>query len=641
MEKKLIICPEEEKEKILIEESKQETLTDTKFMTIEEYRKNKFFSYTDKALYYLRKKYGYHLDVAEVYLNHMIAIDLEKKYQNQKLIFLQKLKKELKEEGLLEENPYFDDYLKTRKVEVKGYYDLEKLEEISLGYTQELKDEKITSPVYAFDTIEEEVHFICTEIRRLLKEGIKINHIFLTNVKEYYYYTLDKLFSYYQIPINIPFQNSIYSTKKIADYLSGKEIELDAHPIHKKLMTILGELVEVEDDPKIHRELLIRKLKHTYLERPKQKDAVEIKDIKKYTFQEDDYVFLLGLNQDQFPKMKKDIEYLTDKDKEELELYTTPEQNKREKLIATYLISRIKNITMTYPERTPFQSFYPTSIIKDKNLEVKRIERHDYNLSNTYNKIRLGEMLDNYYTYGEKRKALTTLYQNYKVPYGTYNNTFQNINLETYQKNTQETLKLSYTALNTYNECHFKYYVNNVLHLVPYEETFAAFLGNLFHKILSIYQKENFDFEKEWNAYLETRPITKKEKLLLIKIKKELQTLLKVLKEQSLITAYDKTLKEQFVKIKLENVDNVEFVGYIDKIMIDEKKSTSGKTPFAIVDYKTGGIDTHLEPMKYGLHLQLPIYLYLIKYSTILENPVFTGIYYQNILFSYPKKNTN
>ena len=34
--------------------------------------------------------------------------------------------------------------------------------------------------------------------------------------------------------------------------------------------------------------------------------------------------------------------------------------------------------------------------------------------------------------------------------------------------------------------------------------------------------------------------------------------------------------------------------------------------------------------------MQLPVYLYLIHYSKVFKNPIFTGIYYQNILFNYP-----
>jgi ATP-dependent helicase/nuclease subunit B len=78
----------------------------------------------------------------------------------------------------------------------------------------------------------------------------------------------------------------------------------------------------------------------------------------------------------------------------------------------------------------------------------------------------------------------------------------------------------------------------------------------------------------------------------------------------------------------------VNIIGYIDKIMYYKEIEDMY---FSIIDYKTGTIDTHIEPMKYGLHMQLPVYLYLIHYSKAFTSPIFTGIYYQNILLNYPK----
>ena len=66
----LIICPNEEKIKILDYLSKENKLYDIKFMTKEEYKKNYYFDYTEKTLYYLLKKYNFNLDVAKVYLNN-------------------------------------------------------------------------------------------------------------------------------------------------------------------------------------------------------------------------------------------------------------------------------------------------------------------------------------------------------------------------------------------------------------------------------------------------------------------------------------------------------------------------------------------------------------------------------------------
>ena len=155
----------------------------------------------------------------------------------------------------------------------------------------------------------------------------------------------------------------------------------------------------------------------------------------------------------------------------------------------------------------------------------------------------------------------------------------------------------------------------------------------MYHYILTLYRKENFDLDYEFNNYLEKRNLSLKEKLLLVKIKKDLIDLIEVLKKQQLLTGYDNDLYEKRAIIEIRKDISVEFVGFIDKIMYYKNMDD---TYFSIIDYKTGTIDTNIELMKYGLHAQLPTYLYLINYSDIISNPIFTGIYYQNILFNYP-----
>ena len=255
------------------------------------------------------------------------------------------------------------------------------------------------------------------------------------------------------------------------------------------------------------------------------------------------------------------------------------------------------------------------------------------NKSNIYNKLRLAEKLDLYHLYGEKDDVLSKLFTHYDIPYNTYSNTFTGINNDTYLTHLPYPLKLSYTSLNSYNECSFKYYIKYVLKLDKYEDNFAAFIGSMYHRILQIYQRTNFDFETEYRKYLETRELTLKEKLLLMRIKKDLTNLIETLKQQQLLTGYDEALYEKKIDVELDKKVSVIFTGTIDKIMYYQKIED---TYFTLVDYKTGFIDTHIEPMKYGLHMQLPVYLYLIHYSKVFTNPIFTGIYYQNILFNYP-----
>lgn len=632
----LIICPNAEKIKILDDLSKDHNLYNIKFMTKEEYKKNYFYTYDEKALYYLLTKYNYNLDVAKVYLQNLYVIDTTKEYKSPKLNFLKDLKLELQANNLLKENPFFKEYLKDKKILVKNYYDLEKYEEEMLNTKIELPTTTLNVPVVECQTLEDEVNYVCLSILSLLNKGVDINKIYLANVTTDYFYTIKKLFSYYNIPINLDMHNSIYGTKVVKDFLETNELDLENKnktSINRKLVNILSSLSSLDSTTKAYKQILIDKLKKTTLSPKKQQNAISLKDIYKETFSSDEYVFVLGFNQDILPKMEKDIAYINDAIKDEVPLYKTAYLNKRNKETLIYLLSNIKNLSLSYKLSSPFSSFYKSSLITDLNLDIITPPTDTLISSNLYNKLRLAQKLDQYHLYGEVDETLKTLYSNYQIPYNTYSNAFTGINNETYLTNLPYPLKLSYTSLNSYNECSFKYYIKYVLKLDKYEDSFAAFIGSMYHRILQLYNRPNFDFDTEYHKYLETRDLSIKERLLLLRIKQDLTNLIKVLKDQELLTGFNDALYEKKIDVELDKKVSVIFTGTIDKIMYYKKVED---TYFTLVDYKTGFIDTHIEPMKYGLHMQLPVYLYLIHYSKVFTNPIFTGIFYQNILFNYP-----
>ena len=632
---KIIICPNIQKIKILDELNNKKELHSIKFMTKNEYLNNYFFSYNDDAIYYLMNKYNFNIDVAKVYLKNLYVIDINKEYNNKKLLFLRDLKKELIDNKLLIFNKLFKDYIKNKSIEVSNYYDLDMYEEKALNYKLDIKKVKINNKVLEFDTIEEEINYICIKIIELLNNGVDINKIYLTNVSNDYIYIINNLFKYYKIPINIDYKDSIYGTKIVQDYLKTKELDLEdknKYIINKKIINILEELSNIDENDPIYEKLLIDKLKNTYIDPIILTNAVNIRDLYQYEFKEDDHVFLIGFNQDILPAMRKDIDYITDSIKDEVDMYKTSYLNGREKEIVTYLLSRINNLYLSYKLNTPFNTFYRSPIINELSIDVEHITNDNWSHSNTYNKIRLGEMLDYFYLYGEKDKYLKELNTHYDINYKEYNNNFTGINNDLYLKNLPYPLKLSYTSINSYNECHFKYYINYVLKLNIYEDTFAAYIGSLYHKILSLYLNPNFDFNTEFNKYLEEKELSLKEKILLVRIRKDLEELIKILHQQQLLTGYDNFYFEKKLSVPIDNSVAVEFVGYVDKIMYYKKMED---TYYSIIDYKTGSIDTSIEPMKYGLHMQLPSYLYLINYSKEISNPIFTGIYYQNILHDY------
>ena len=633
---KIIICPTESKLNILNDINNQNQLHNIKFYTKQEFIDNYFFSYNDNSLFYLMSKYKMNIDVAKVYLKNLYYIDENKIYKNNKLEFLKNIKQELIDNKLIEYNDIFRKYIKNKQIEVINYYDFDKYLEKILNYKVDIPESKFNKKIYEFQTIEEEVNYVCIEIRKLLKKGIDINKIYLVNISDEYNYIISKLFKYYNIPLNINYKDSIYATPVVQEYLKTKKLDLENSnnsSINKKIINILGSLVDIDENNELYNIILIDKLKNTYLNPIKYENAVNIRDLDEMTFKEDEYVFVLGFNLNSIPKVYQDIDYISDKDKSEVDLYDTNYLNKREKQKTIYLLEQIKNLTITYKLSTPFQKYYPSTLINDLSLEIIKDTKDDYNYSDDYNKIRLAEYLDKYYIYGISNDNLDLLYNNYKINYNTYDNKYTGIDNNKYLESLPYPLRLSYTSINTYNECKFKYYINNVLKLGDYTKTFATYIGSMYHYILTLYKKTNFDFELEFNKYLEQRDLTLKEKILLVKIKKDLINLIDVIKNQNLITGYDNEVYEKEARITLKKDVSVEFVGYIDKIMFYKNIDD---TYFSIIDYKTGTIDTNISLMKYGLHMQLPIYLYLINYSDIFDNPIFTGIYYQNILFNYP-----
>ena len=628
---KIIVCPNNEKLKILNYLNSNNKLHNIKFMTKNEYLNNYYFEVLDEAVYYLKNKYNYNIDICREYLNLLYIVDDNKKYKSDKLNFLQELKQELKDNNLLIINSNFTNYLKDKEIEVINYYDLDLYEERALNYKLEIPEVDLKNKVYSFKTIEDEVNFVCLEIIKLLNKGIDINKIYLANVSDEYLYIITKLFNYYHIPININYKHSIYSIKQVKDYLETNSISSEINEVNTKLIKVLNSLVNLDKDS-TYNEILIDKLKHTYLDNKKLNNAINIKDLYKEEFTKDEYVFVLGFNQDILPKTYKDISYISDKEKIEVDMHDTNYLNNREKKVLIYILSNINNLYLSYKLESPFNSYIPSSLINELNLEVVDNYLDTYNYSNMYNKIRLGEKLDNYYLYGEKDSYLEELNTKYEINYNSYDNKYTGINNDLYLTNINYPLNLSYTSLNTYNECRFKYYINNVLKLSDYTPTLNQLIGSMYHYILSIYKNNNFDLELELNKYLEDKELSLKDKLLLVRMKKDLKELLNILKEQDNYTNYKEEYYEKKLEVPIDKKIAVNIIGYIDKIMFYKNVED---TYFSIIDYKTGTIDTHIEPVKYGLHMQLPVYLYLISYSKLFTSPIFTGIYYQNILFPY------
>lgn len=255
----IMICPSEIKKKILLKN--QESLTDVKFYSKREFFSHYFYDVDEKTIYYLMKNYHISYSIAKEYISYLYIIE-DKDYKSDKLNFLKQIKKELLENNLLILSPVFREYLKDKTIDATSYYDLDLYEEKALQTKQEIPEVVLNFPIYEFSTLEEEVHFVCVKIRELLKKKVPLSKIFLCNVTEEYFFTLDKMFSFYHIPIEIPFQNSIYSTPIVQEYLKTGFLDPEKNDfVTKSLRSLIGQLMDLDED-EIKREILIEESKN-------------------------------------------------------------------------------------------------------------------------------------------------------------------------------------------------------------------------------------------------------------------------------------------------------------------------------------------------------------------------------------------
>ena len=639
----ILVVSNNQKKKMLLKLSEEKQLKNIKFMTLKNLITSLTFDYDEKAIAYLMDNYNLKYSNAVMHLKNIKYVE-DKLYNNEKLDKLVKIKNDLKP-YLIYDN-LFSKVIKNKKIVILNKDYINKYERNILNKINnvEIINEEKSSyihDVYEFNSINDEIEFVSIKICELINSNIDINKIKIINVNNDYLYYIKYIFDMHNIPINITNESSIYETNMVKNFLhlfdNDKNIlELNYNQNDDEEVYIFNKIIEVlnkynfKTKKETKREMIINDLKNIKPKLNKYKNAVEIVNIDEVD--DEDYVFMLNFNQETIPKIYKDEDYLSDKLKDIVGIEKSFELNKIERENIINKIKSIKNLTITYKLKTSFSSFYPSSLIKDLNYNVIKIQNIDNNYSNFYNKVKLTNKLDNYVKYGDKSDNLEKLYSTYNINYLTYSNEFNGINKDHLKEYLNNNINLSYTSMNNYYECKFKYYISNVLKIKENEETFAKFIGNLFHYILSICFNKDFEFELEFKKYTQDYDLTTSNKFFLKKLKEELKFIIKTIEKQYSFSNFKDAYYENEIVVTNE-IGNVKinFKGFIDKLMY---KKDGNKTLLVIIDYKTGINEINLSNSIYGLNLQLPVYLYLAKHSNKIENAKVIGFYLQKILNS-------
>lgn len=629
----IIIIPTNIKNKIIKYINNLPELTNTKVLTEKEFIDNLTFTYDEKTIYYLTKKEHISYNSAIELINNIKLIyNYNDNTKNSKIIRLINLKNNLIEKELIYQNKYFKNYLLNKNIYMYGFDYINKylkklIKDNNLNIKIIEKNQKLYEPeILLFKNVTDEIEYIAEDI---IKKNLILNKTYIYGINNDNKNIIKRIFNSYNIPINFSDNTTLYEVpiaKNILNNLNNVEEYLNTitnQDIKNELITIINKYYFINDLNSI-KDILKSELKNTKIKTTKLENAINEIDIKNNIIEDDENIYIINFNNEYIPSLQKDIEYLSDKEKPEY-LETSIELNNIEKNQINKIISNIKNLTITASKNNYNGQLNISTIATDYNYKISEKEKEISNYSNKINKYNLATMLDNYTKYNIQDDNQNILLNTYKdFEYKKYNNKYQKIDFNDY-------FTLSYSKINSYFECNFKYYCQNILKLDKYEDSYDTYIGSMCHYILSNIYNEDYDINKCIEEYKKTTKYieTNENKLFTKKIINELKDAITFIKSTNKITKFNEIECEKRIETI---IDNVKFIGIVDKIQ-------KYKNNIIIIDYKTGTPTININLCKYGFNLQLPVYILLIK--SIYPESNIVGVYIEHILKPKTSYNDN
>lgn len=646
----LYITPTNYKKKLLQELSKEHQFYHIQFLTKEELKKQLLYEYHPKALWKFCKQFHFIPEIGAILLEAMYAIQNR---SDNPILYDQK--KWLWEQKLIITHPAFLASLLKREIIIYGYDEYEMyflhsvLKEYDITYLKEDFKEYIPS-ITEYDTLEQEVVGVAEQISKLLQMNIPIDHIYLGSVNNDYKSVLSKIFHQFHIPLQQKTSHFLFEYQMVQEFLKMIPLnesidkfsllfsELEhTYPttipfyqtIYELLTSILSSYHEDGILFKDIKELLIYDLKKTKMPSQNYKNVVREIDFKSTLLKENDYVFLMGMNQGIFPTTYQDQDYFSDQEKNKLGLPTSIEMTRGEEQKIIHKIKSLPHVFLSYKKNTPFEEYLPTTFLEEWK---ENIQKGSYQYSNqSYNEYLLNSSLDRLIHFNEKNEHLKNRYGIETTFYQSYHNQFTGIHSNIFQKKVPSCV-LSYTAMQKFFECPFKYYVGSILKITPPKiETTSLMIGNVFHSILEkVLQKpkEQERIIKEELNGITMMPENKKQ-FYIHKYHNQITYLITMIKNQEMQSSFQPKYFEKIIQWSEKKQITFQIFGKLDKIMSDEKY-------IIVIDYKTGTATSDLSKIVYGMNMQLILYLYLISKEKTLNHYQLGGAYIQSILAPIP-----